>query len=144
MSTEENKAIVRRLTEEAYGRGDLAVVDELVAPNCIYHSVSGDDPQKRDREWVKRIIRQLHDAIPDVTITVEDMLAEDDRVVTRVVERGTSQGDLPWGPRGTVLKATGRPVEFGGIAISRIADGQIVEDWEVMDFPRLWSQLGAS
>ncbi len=143
MSTEENMAIVRRLTEEGFGRGDLSVVDELVAPDYAYHGVSGEDPQKRDREWVKRIIRQLHEAIPDLTISIADTFAEGDRVVTRFVQRGTLQSDLPWGPHSTVLKATGRPVEFGGIAISRVVGGKVVEDWEVMDFPRLWSQLGA-
>jgi len=143
MSIEENMAIVRRLTQEGFAGGSLAVIEELVAPEYAYHSEPGDPPEGRDREWMKRIIHQLHDALPDVTITVQDMFADGDRVVTRVIERGTHRGDLPWGPHGAVMRASGKQVEFGGIVISRLADGKVVEDWEVMDFPRLWSQLGA-
>ncbi len=143
MSAAENVAIVRRLTEEVYAGGNLAVIDEFIAPTYVYHGVSGDDPQKRDREWVRRIVRQLHEAFPDLTISIGDMLAEGDRVVTRFVQRGTHRGDLPWGPHGTVMRASGKQVEFGGIAISRLAGGKVVEDWEVMDWPGLWSQLGA-
>ena len=143
MSVEENKAIVRRLTEEGFAGGSIAVIDEALAPNYAYHSASGGPSESRDREWMKRVIRQLHEGLPDVSIVIEDMFGEGDRVVTRFVQRGTLRGDLPWGPHGAVMRATGKQVEFGGIVISRIAGGKVVEDWEVMDFPRLWIQLGA-
>ena len=143
MSTEENKAIVRRLTEEGFAGGSIAVVDEILAPDYAYHTASGGPSEGHDREWMKRVLRQPHDALPDVSITIEDMFAEGDRVVIRLIQRGTLRGDLPWGPNGAVMRATGKQVEFGGIVISRIAGGKVVEDWEVMEFPRLWSQLGA-
>ncbi len=143
MSADENKAIVRRLQEEGYTRGNLALVDELLAPDYTYHMVGADRPAKLDREFMKRIVGQLHQAFPDVTAIIEDMLGEGDQVVSRIVVRGTQTGDLPWGPSGTVVRATGRQATGGALIISRLADGKVAEEWEVMDFAKIWQDLGA-
>ncbi len=88
MSTEENKATVRRLIEEVWNQGNLAVFDELYAPNFIFHDPNL--PRVRTREDDKRWITETLNAYPDLHMTSEDMIAEGDRVVVRLTARGTN------------------------------------------------------
>ena len=142
MSSGGNKAIVRRFIDEVWNKRDFAVLDELVAPDYTWRNASAT-AAAHGPQFLKRIVTELWSACPDAAHSIEDMLAEGDRVVTRVVMRGTHQGDLPWGPHDSIIKPTGKKVTVGGILISRIADGRIVEDWEGFEFANLWQQLGA-
>ena len=88
MSAEENKAVVHRYYEEVWNQGNLTVVDELYAPNFILNGQTIDCDQQ------KQIIAGVRAAIPDGTITLEDMIAEGDKVVVRWTSSGTHKGEF--------------------------------------------------
>lgn len=131
-----NKAIVRRLIEEAWNTGNLAVVDELVAPGYTGHDSSYPE-LIRGPEGFKEWIITARTAFPDFEITVDDLFAEGDRVVGRITMRGTNRGEL------IGLPPTGKPVAFSGTFIRRFAGGQLVEGWDSGDALSMMQQLGA-
>jgi steroid delta-isomerase-like uncharacterized protein len=133
MSTEENKAVVRRIYEE-WNKQKWVGMLELVAPNYVYHGpgVFGD----MNLAARKQFLPALFTAFPDVHYTVEDLIAEGDNVVSRFTARATHQGEFMGVP------ATGKVVTWTGIIISRFAGGKWVEDWEQADMLGLFQQLG--
>ena len=134
MSTEENKTVVRRLYEEM-NKHNWAGIEELYAPDYVVHS-TGVFPDL-DRAGLKQLMPAVWTAFPDMHYTVEDMIAEGDKVVSRVTVRGTHQGDLMGMP------PTGKQVSWTGIEIDRIEDGKFVESWMNTDDLGLMQQLGA-
>ena len=133
--SEENKAIVRRLGEEVWNKGNLAVVDELVSADFV-----GYGPGRRvtrGPQELKQVVTRMRTAFPDLRFTVEDEIAVGDMVVTRWTGRGTHRGE--W--RG--IAPLGKQASFTGIAIRRIAGGKIVERWVNADQLGLMRQLGA-
>ena len=137
MSAEENKRISRRIAEEAFSQGNVDVIDELVADNFQNHDPSAPPDLPPGREGLKELTRFYRMAFPDAQLTVEDQIAEGDRVVTRYTARGTHQGDFAGIP------ATGRQVTGTGITIDRIEGGKIVESWNEFNQLGLLQQLGA-
>lgn len=135
MSVEQNKAIVRRIVDEAQSGHDLGVVDELLAADFVDHSVPPGLPH--DREGVKMQFAMFYRAFPDLHVVVHDQVAEGDQVVTRKTFHGTHQGDLMGIP------PTGRPVAFDVIDILRVRDGKITDHWNVVDQLGLLHQIGA-
>jgi steroid delta-isomerase-like uncharacterized protein len=137
MSTEENKALVRRLIDEVWNQGDLAIFDEFYAPDFIFHEPGL--PQVRTREEDIQWIAGILNSFPDFHITIEDLIAEADQVVVRLTALGTNTGEL-----GTPdpHPATGKHVTITGIAIVRLANGQFVEIWHQVDWLGLFQQLG--
>jgi steroid delta-isomerase-like uncharacterized protein len=135
MSTEQNKAIVRRFIEAVQNEGDLAALDALVAPGYVNHSTPPGVPP--DREGLKQLTALFRAAFPDGRMTIEEMVAEGDRVATRKTFRGTHRGEL------LGLPPTGRAVEIALLDLVRLADGQVVESWSVADELGLLRQLGA-
>ncbi len=135
MSTEANKAIVRRFVEEVQNGGDLAALDALAAPGYVNHSAPPGVPP--DREGLKQLTAMFRQAFPDGRMTIEDMVAEGERVATRKTFRGTHRGELMGIP------PTGKAVAIGLIDIVRVADGKVVESWSVADDLGLLRQLGA-
>jgi steroid delta-isomerase-like uncharacterized protein len=134
MSTEENEAIVRRIIGEFLNEGNLALADELSTEDFVNHSPgSGITP---DREGLKRYVSNLRTAFPDMVTTIDDMIAEGDKVVVRVTSSGTHMGDLAGIP------PTGRQVRVPAISIIRFADGKAVERWNITDELSLLQQLG--
>jgi steroid delta-isomerase-like uncharacterized protein len=134
MSTEENKAIIRRYIEEAFNHGNLGIIDELIAPDFTDHAAApGLAPA---REGQRQFVAMYRQAFPDLQTTIEDMIAEGDKVVTRWSARGTQQGELMG------LPPSGRPATISGITINRIASGTIVEGWNNFDQLGLLQQLG--
>ncbi len=135
MSTEENKALVRRFIEVA-NQGNVTEVsttlDELFVPDFVRHDPAGGF---RSREDYKQFLFSLQAALPG-QLTLEDLIAEGEKVVVRYTFHGTHQGQ--W--RG--LPPTGKAVTFTGIFICRIRDGKIVEGWENADTLGLVQQLG--
>jgi steroid delta-isomerase-like uncharacterized protein len=126
MLPEENKAIARRADEELFDRGNLEVADELFAPDFVYHDpASGQD--WHGLESVKKYASMLRAAFPDLRYTVEDQVAEGEKVVTRYVASGTHRGEIMG------IAPTGNRVQITGISITRIEDGKIVEIWENYD-----------
>jgi steroid delta-isomerase-like uncharacterized protein len=129
--SEENKALVRRAWELA---DNPDILEEVYAPDVVWHE---PDQEIRGLEQAKQFVSTYKSAFPDLNITVEDVIAEGDKVVSRVTLRGTHQGETEeFGP------PTGRQFEGGGITISRIEGGKIVEDWDSYDNLTTLQQLG--
>ena len=129
--SEENKALARRAWELA---DNPDILEEVYAPDVVWHE---PDQEIRGLEQAKKFVSAYKTAFPDMKITVEDVIAEGDKVVTRVTLRGTHQGETEeFGP------PTGRRLEGGTLTISRIEGGQIVEDWNSYDNLTTLQQLG--
>jgi steroid delta-isomerase-like uncharacterized protein len=135
MPTNDNKALYRRWFDEVVNGGDLALADQLLASDYALHFPGFPAPV--DREMHKTLVTMFRTAFPDWQETVEDVIAENDRVVARVVGRGTHLGDFQGMP------PTGRRVEAHGMGIARIADRRIAEAWAAYDALGLMQQLGA-
>ena len=132
MSAEENKAIIRHYLEEAWNKKNLAVVDEFIAPDLIQH-IRNVPP---GREGIKQFFHLIYSAFPDAHFSVEDMVAEGDKVTWRFTVRATHAGSF----RG--LPPTGKPITLTGIAITRMRDGQMAENWNQTDDLGMLQQLG--
>ena len=134
MSTEENKALIRRFFEEAWGKGNLAVADELLAADFVLHAPPpGVAP---DLEGYKQWVSMTCAGLADRQSTVEDQIAEGDKVVTRWTYRGTHKGELMG------IAPTGKQVMVTGICIERIVGGKIVKEWSEKDNLGMMQQLG--
>lgn len=134
MSLEENKAHVRQLYEEVFNKKKLATIDDYFAANVIDHSLPPGAPG--GIEGVKLTIGMFVGAFPDMHITVEDLIAEGDRVVARWTLRGTHQGSSLGMP------PTGKQFTIPGVSIVRLAGGKSVEQWVVHDQLGMLQQLG--
>jgi steroid delta-isomerase-like uncharacterized protein len=139
MSTEANKAIIRRYIEQLNGRND-AVIDELVDEDVIVstlHALSGDaSGPSVGRDVGRQGYRRNITAFPDYQVTVEQLIAEGDFVVMYWTHRGTHSGDF-WG-----VPATGRAIRGAAISIYRILDGTIAEMQALWDQAEIWQQFG--
>jgi predicted ester cyclase len=133
VSTEDNKVAVRRGYEEGFHQRNLAVFDELMAPDYVWHLAS---MTVQCREPPKQVISRFLSAFPDGWYTIEDMIAEGDRVVVRHTFRGTHQGDFMG------IAPTGKQVTMTEIEIFRVANGRAVENWTNSDDLGLLQQLG--
>ena len=126
MSTEENRAIFRRYIEEVWNQTNLEVVDEIF-DRYISHQPDGS-VLERGPEDVKRFVGEFRSAFPDLRLSIDDQIAEGDKVMIRETARGTHQGEL----RG--LAPTGKEMEIKGIAIFRFSSqGKVVESWDSYD-----------
>lgn len=135
---EENKATSRRLYEEVFGRGNYEVADEILSEDMTSHGPGS--PPVVGTEPIKRQAALLRGAFPDLTVTLNDQFAAEDRVCSRWSSTGTHTGDLPM-PAGP-LPATGNSIAFDEIRIDRYANGRIVESWFIPDRLSLWQTLG--
>jgi steroid delta-isomerase-like uncharacterized protein len=133
VSTEENKAVLRRAIER-WNEGDLASYLELYNPEVVLHGYQGMEP---GLESVKRFYEAFWSAFPASQITLEDVFAEGDEVACRFTLRAAHGGGF------NGIPATGRRVELKGITILRLADGRCVERWNQADFMGMLRQLGA-
>jgi steroid delta-isomerase-like uncharacterized protein len=132
---ETNRVVARRFGEEVWGRGDVQAADEVLAEDFIEHRPApGQGP---GREGHKQVLKVWRAAFPDLTISVDDLLADGDRVVLRWTAHATHRGELMGMP------ATGRRVTLTGIDILRIVDGRIVERWGEFNSTEMLQQLGA-
>jgi predicted ester cyclase len=137
MATEEDKAIVRRFLEESFGGGKPALVDELLDPNFVRYDPYIEAGAVRGAQTVKENIVWFRNAFPDLTCTIEDQVAEGEKVVSRWTVRGTHQGEF-FGVAGT-----GNRVQFTGIQIDRLDESKIVEEWAEFDLLGAMRQMGA-
>jgi ketosteroid isomerase-like protein len=133
-SAEQNKALVRRFYEEI-DKGNLGILDELVAENYIDHSPPPFPGLPPGREGVKQAFHIFQQATPGYH-RIEDQIADSDKVVTRLTSIGKHEGDLPGAPR------TGNELKVTSITIHRIANGKLVEKWSAKDELGLLQQLG--
>ena len=129
-----NKELSRRFTE-LFSTGDEALADEILSPDVVFHGTAVDG-ELHGVEELKAFVAGFRRAFPDARSTVEDQVAEDEKVVTRWRARGTHQGEL--GP----IPPTGKGFQMDGVTIERIAAGKIAEVWVARDELGLLSQLG--
>lgn len=132
MSTEENKAIASRYLE-SINTGNLDIIDEVVASNYVGH-VSGEETH--GPEELKQSVGMYVEAFPDISFTVEDEIAEGDKVVMRWTMRGTHRGGLMG------IAPTGKQITVTGISVHRIEGGKVVDQWDSPDRLGLMQQLG--
>jgi steroid delta-isomerase-like uncharacterized protein len=134
--SEQNKTISRRSVEEAFNKGNLDVLDELVSPSFVNHDPASPE-DIRGVEGFKEFVNTYRSAFPDVRVTIEDQIAEGDKVVSRWSARGTQKGELQGIP------ASNKQVTVTGISIDKIEGGKIVESWNNWDTLGMLQQLGA-
>ncbi len=133
-----NKAVVRRYVEEYQVGGREEVADELVAANFIHHGGPAWSGTYFGKALAKpQFVAMLRTAFPDIAAVIHDQIAEGDMVVTRKTFQGTHRGEFMGVP------ATGKHVVIDVIDIIRIADGQLIEHWNVLDMLGLMQQVGA-
>jgi steroid delta-isomerase-like uncharacterized protein len=131
MSTEQNRVLVRRRVEEIWHQGNHAAIDDLIAADLVSNG------QPIGRAGFRQFVNAVRTAFPDLQFTIEDIVTEGDKVCVRYVGRGTQRGEFAG------LPASGKAVEFTGIDIFRIVDGQFAEEWLMYDQLGLLQQLGA-
>lgn len=134
--SQENKRVQRRLIEEVWNQGNYDVVDEFIANDYIGHASSPSDETRGPGDY-RQYYALLRRAFPNLTFTIEDQIAEGDRVVTRWTARGRHEGEF----RG--IPPTGRQGTITGITIDRFANGKVVECWTNADDLGLMRLLGA-
>jgi steroid delta-isomerase-like uncharacterized protein len=128
------KVLVRRLFEEVWNQGNLAAIDELFAPSYIRYDPAA--PEAKGLAGFKQLVVMLRTAFPDLHFTLEEVIAEDDKVMTRALLRGTHRGEY------LGIAPTGKPVAVMGMVVLRIAQGKFQEGWLMMDNLGLLQQLG--
>jgi steroid delta-isomerase-like uncharacterized protein len=134
MSTEENKAIVRRMTEEFYNQGNVESAECFFAATYVHHDPAS--PHVRDRDGLKQVLRAFLAGCPDLHITSDQLLAEGDTVTKRWTYHATHTGDLAG------LPPSGKRITMSGLELFRLSDGKIVECWLGYDNLSLMQQLG--
>ncbi len=134
MTTNENKAIVRRFIDEIFVQGNKATVDELLADDFVGHTWPQTGDPKTD---LKSAIDRTSKGLSDPKFTIEDMIAEDDRVAVRLTAAATQTGEMMG------VSASGKRYTIGEIHIFRLRDGLVTEHWHQFDQMTMMKQLGA-
>jgi len=133
--SETNKALIRRLFEEAVNNGNLSVVDESLSTDYVYREPTVGE--RRGRAASRELITMYRNAFPDLRLTIDEQIAEGDTVVTRWTGTGTHRGEL-FG-----IPSSGNTVRVQGVLVSRIVNGKVVEESEMYDALGMLRQLGA-
>ena len=136
MLTDTNKTVSRRFFEEVFGKGKLNVLDEIIAKDHVNSGPGSLPGLPTGPEGAKQLITVYRNAFPDVRFTIDEQIAEGDKVVTRWTGHGTNNGELLGMP------ATGKSSTVSGISVDRLANGKIAESWGVFDQFGMMQQLG--
>lgn len=134
MATDANRTASRRFLDEVINGGNIGLIDELLAPGFVDHQAAPGVPP--DREGVKVFMTMFRAAFPDLRYTLEDSVAEGDRVVVRVTARGTMKGEFAGMP------PSGKTATWEEVHITRYANGKAVEHWGILDQLGMLQQLG--
>ncbi len=134
MSNNKNIEVVRRLTQEGFVGGDVALIDELVAQDCVDHDPMQGQGQGRDGQ--RQTCQMVVDGLSDRSTPQHDLVDAGDTVVESWIFQGTHTGQFMGIP------ATGKQLSVRGIEVWRLADGKIVERWGVIDSGAVMAQLG--
>jgi steroid delta-isomerase-like uncharacterized protein len=136
--TKENETLIRRWFEEVWNKGRADAIDEMFAEDGVAHGLSDADGNPlRGPAGFKAFHATFREAFPDLVVTVEDTIAEADKVAVRCTVRGKHTGDS------LGFAASQAPIEITGMTFVRIRDGKIVEGWNNFDFRSMYKQLGA-
>jgi steroid delta-isomerase-like uncharacterized protein len=141
VSPEENKELVRKFFEEVWNNKNLDYLDEIYSPDFVLHALwhnmsAGGAIEAHGIEPAKTVIGGWHKGFPDITVTVEDQVAEGDRVGSRHVSKATHTNEFMGIP------PTNKEATITGMTITRIADGKIVEAWTSWDALGMLQQIG--
>ena len=136
MLTETNKTVSRRFFDEAFSKGQLNVLDEIIAKDHVNSGPGSLPGLPTGPEGTKQLVTVYRNAFPDVHFTIDEQIAEGEKVTTRWTAHGTHQGELAG------LPATGKSSTVTGIAIDRIVNGKIAESWGIFDQFGMMQQLG--
>jgi len=134
MSTEKNKASVRRFSEEVANKGNLSLIPEFFAPGYVFHTT----PEFKGPEGFKQYITMMRTAFPDLHQTIEHMVAEGDMVAVYYTMLGTFKGEMMG------IAPTGKKIALPYAVLSRFKDGKQVEAWPYYDSLAMYQQLGIS
>jgi steroid delta-isomerase-like uncharacterized protein len=134
--SEQNKALARRAVEEIWNKGNLEVITELTASNATFHDPSVPGGKFTGPEGVRQFVQIYRTAFPDVHITIDDQIAEGDKVVTRWTATGTHRGELMG------IAPTNKRVTVTGTDVERYQGGKVVESWANYDMLGMLQQLG--
>ena len=134
MGTDENKVIVRRFIEEIFVKGNVDAVDKLVAHDFVPHSWPSVAPGP---EGLKQAVKRVSTGLSDISMKIEDMISQDDKVAVRLTAHARHQGDFMG------LPATGKSYTISETHIFHIRDGKVAEHWRDADMLGLMQQLGA-
>lgn len=134
--SEDNKALVRRWFSEVWNNKQSHAIDDMLAADGVVHGLVDDQPMLGTTAF-KNFHEIFCGAFPDLHVSVEDLVAENDKVAVRCLVRAKHLGDH------LGFKATSAPVDFTGLSIVRISAGKIVEAWNNFDFERMGKQIGA-
>ena len=129
--SEQNKATMRRIYDDVFSRGNLDLVDEIVAPNAVDHEGGNNGP-----EGMKQTVTMFRTAFPDLSFTVHDLLADGEKTIGRITIRGTHKGEFMG------IAPTGKAFEVEAIDIVRFEGDKAVEHWGITDNLALMQQLG--
>jgi len=134
MSTEINKKAERRIIEELFNKRDLTVVDELIDTNCVYRGLGG--LEFKGPEGYKQMVTLFDTAFPDFQMTVDDVIAEGDKVACLFTFQGTHKSEF------LGIQATGKQVTNHAVAFARFADGKQVEVLTITNELKMLQELG--
>ena len=135
MSVEENKAVVRRYIEEAFNKGNLAVVPEIIAPEYVHHTLFGE---VKGADGFKQVVTTMRNAFPDLKDTIDIMVAEGNVVAFSLRAQGTFKGEF------LGMSPTGKQYNITEAVFIRFAGGKAVEAWTYVDSLEWYRQLGVS
>ena len=143
MSGDANKALVRRYYEEVLNKRDPSHVDELFAPNYVFHIADAPPHLPAGLEGFKQFVTMFLSGYTNLRFTVEDQVAEGDKVVTRVTGHSENIGPLRAATAQTDPNVAARADSVPGMSMERIVDGKIVESWGVFDTSAMLKMAGA-
>jgi steroid delta-isomerase-like uncharacterized protein len=138
MSAQQNKELIRRffevMNQEVWPKGNLSVTDDFISPDYEYHDPSSP---VRGREGFRQLITMYRTAFPDARFTIEEQVAEGDKVLTRFSVTGTQRGTF------LGIAPTNKKATVSVLSLVRLTGGKVVEEWERFDTLQLMQQLGA-
>jgi steroid delta-isomerase-like uncharacterized protein len=136
--TSENETTIRTLIEEVWNKGNLAAIDDLVAPDAVDHDPARPPDLPQGREGVRQSVSMYRSAFPDLRLRIDELLRHEDKVAWRWRSEGTHTGEF------LGLLPTNRHGKVTGISIARLEDGKVVESWSEWDNFGLLQQLGVA
>lgn len=131
----ENKALLHRWFDEVWNKGSVSAIDEMLATNAVVHGLG---PDLRGPQGFKPFHSAYRNAFPDVTIRVDDVVAEGNLVAVRWSGTGTHRGE------GLGFPATGKRVNFSGTVFARVEQGKLIEGWNIFNQLEMLQQLGVT
>ncbi len=138
MTAETNKNLSKRFFEEVFNKGQMAAVDEIYAANHTNKGPGALPGMPSGPEGMRKFVTFYRNAFPDTHFTIDEQVAEGDRVVTRWTAHGTQKGEMA----GMGIPVTGREVTVTGVTVDHFANGKIVESWGLFDQMSMMQQLG--